>query len=227
MKAAFSTKARVGTFGSDLILSVSGYDFHVHKIILASRSEHFKQLIEKEEQDAADGIIADEKMKKGMKIEDSTLDDGDDAEPVISKNDIGPVQLLMSEIDPKLITRLLEYIYTDTVRGRLDPTSYEVKDLLVLADQFGLPRLRQICESAMAGKRGALQLQADGSVLRVPLTVESQLGNDLRKYVNSKRFADICFIRKATTVRPFVVLMSASKYFEKMLSQYLKAKQSC
>ena len=128
-------------------------------MVLASRSEHFKELIEKEEQDAADGIIADEKMKKGMKIGDATLDDGDDAEPVISKNDIGPVQLLMSEIDPKLITRLLEYIYTDTVRGRLDPTSYEVKDLLVLADQFGLPRLRQICESAMAGKLGALQLQ--------------------------------------------------------------------
>ena len=65
-------------------------------------------------------------------------DDDEDSESVITVNDIGPIQLLLSEMDPRLVIRLLEYIYTDTVRGRLDPTSYEVKDLLVLADQFFL-----------------------------------------------------------------------------------------
>ena len=216
MKAGMGVKAEIGTFASDLTIAISGYNFHVHKLILSSRSKYFKELIEKEERDAADSIMADEKLTKAMKGKKD--DDDEDSESVITVNDIGPIQLLLSEMDPRLVIRLLEYIYTDTVRGRLDPTSYEVKDLLVLADQFFLPRLRQICESAMAGKLGALQSQEDGSVLRVPLTVSSQLGKDLGKYINARRFADICFIVQGRPLYAHsVILMSASKYFEKML----------
>ena len=70
----------------------------------------------------------------------------------------------------------------------------------------------------MAGKLGALQSQEDGSVLRVPLTVSSQLGKDLGKYINARRFADICFIVQGRPLYAHsVILMSASKYFEKML----------
>ena len=70
----------------------------------------------------------------------------------------------------------------------------------------------------MAGKLGALQSQEDGSVLRVPLTVSSQLGKDLGQYINARRFADICFIVQGRPLYAHsVILMSASKYFEKML----------
>jgi hypothetical protein len=211
LKASTSAKARVGTYGSDVVINVVGRRFFVHKAVLASRSETFKKLIEAEEQAAVDAIRSEKEMAAALTEASETV-------PPTTKNDIGPIQLLMSEMQPNLVYRMIEFIYTDTVRGRLDPTSNEVKDLLVLAEEFKLPRLRSICESAMSGESGALQVAPGGEVTRVEPTIPSQLGHDFAKYVGNKRWADVCFLVEGKRVYAHaVILMTASKYFEGML----------
>merc|ERR1711871_201039 len=101
-------------------------------------------MIEEEEQASADAASADREMTAALTGDTSV-------EPPVPMNDIGAIELMMPEMQPSLAQRLLEFLYTDTIRGRLDPTSNEVKDLLVLSEEYKLPRLKSICESAMSG----------------------------------------------------------------------------
>jgi alpha-tubulin suppressor-like RCC1 family protein len=211
MKAGSGQKRRIGYYGSDVVISVVGKQFFAHKAILGNRSEKFKEMIEDEEQAAADAASADRAMTAALTGDTSV-------EPPVSMNDIGAIELMMSEMQPSLAQRLLEFLYTDTIRGRLDPTSNEVKDLLVLSEEYKLPRLKSICESAMSGESGALQTNADGLVLRVKPTSPCDLGISLSGMVGNQRWADVCFVVEGQRVYAHaVVLMSASSYFESML----------
>ena len=59
----------------------------------------------------------------------------------------GTITILMPDLDFQVALVLLEFMYTDDVFTRLLPGEKLVRDVMAAANEYGLPRLRSICQS--------------------------------------------------------------------------------
>jgi len=105
---------------SDVIFDVGGEKFHAHKLVLAARSPVLE-----------------------AKISDSSEQNN---------------EVLITEMEPRVFKAMLHYIYRDTLPDE-EPSSPSsssssitetlTERLLAVADAYGLPRMRLLCESKL------------------------------------------------------------------------------
>eukprot|EP00949_MAST-11_sp_MAST-11-sp1_P001661 g1661.t1 len=198
--------------GSDLTLVVAGRPIFVHRVVLACRSRRFDTLIQEEEKKQVEAMM-------GAKTMDST-------------NAAKRVELLLPELSYSVAIMLVEFMYTDTLRSRLDPSSQVIGDLLVAAEEYELPRLRSICQAVLHSAAGPPEAgEAAGDVEgEVPQTLPSSLALDMSLAVGARTWADVCFVSSTSPngagreiYAHSVMLMSRSEYFYKMLSPAIEA----
>ncbi|KAG5239284.1 BTB/POZ and MATH domain-containing protein [Salix suchowensis] len=108
--------------GSDVIFDVAGEKFHAHKLVLSARSPFFRSKF---------------------------FDDG------VEENE---QEIAISDLEPKVFKAMLHFIYRDTLIEDVDMATSSsspvssvsetlTTKLLVVADRYGLDRLRLMCES--------------------------------------------------------------------------------
>ena len=97
---------------------------YVHQVIVRHRSPVLAEKIRKEER----------RRERSMRGKGGS-----------TKN--GTITILMPDLDFQVALVLLEFMYTDDVFTRLLPGEKLVRDVMAAANEYGLPRLRSICQS--------------------------------------------------------------------------------
>jgi len=71
------------------------------------------------------------------------------------------ITILLPDLDFNVALVLLEFMYTDDVFTRLLPGEDLVRNVLRASEEYGMPRLRSICQAAIEGEGRALQLHLE------------------------------------------------------------------
>jgi alpha-tubulin suppressor-like RCC1 family protein len=135
------------------------------------------------------------------------------------------VELFLPELRFEVAQTMVEYIYSDNIGTRLDPSTPLPQDLMLAARKYGLPRLEAICRQALlAGKSSALAMpgeedeeQDDEDELGPDAPPDSTLAYDLSGALGDQHWADVCFLADNKPVYAHkCVLMARSEYFAAM-----------
>lgn len=201
---------------TDMALLVSGKRLFAHKLLLARRSEVFRDLILDEQRNHHHSALP---ARGG----------GEDQQQFV-------MELLLPQLRYDVARILLEYIYTDNFSSMLDPQSYLIRDVLRAAQRFKLPHLEKLCrdsllESSSFSSAPAVVLPLDGAD---PASMketgsgnggdgERTLNDDLKYAFGDSTWSDATLVAEGKEIAVHrCVLIARSEYFRALFEFQLK-----
>jgi alpha-tubulin suppressor-like RCC1 family protein len=214
----------IGHWASDLILLVSDRSLK-NTTISFEEEERMNEIINKKDSARSEtkAIFAHQVIVRHRSpiLAEKIRDEERKQSVSINNSKRRAITILLPDLDFNVALVLLEFMYTDDVFTRLLPGEDLVRNVLSAAEEYGMPRLRSICQAAIEGEGRALQLhpeetdarsrlgmeinldeedeintvEDDTSIIhRVPMPMDSGLASDLYQAIDRPANSDVLFI---------------------------------